>query len=274
MRKTLTFLLAALAATSAFAQVRTPRPSPKASLLQTVGTTDITIQYSRPGVKNRPIWGALVPYGKVWRTGANEATTIQFSEDVTIGGKALKKGLYSLHTTPGADMWTVHFNSVAEQWGSYSYDAAKDVVTVEAKPEKAEFREWLTFEISKMSTDEATVSIRWENVSVPFTVNTDATKKTLAALKNAMKPSWVTPYTAASFAFDNNAATPAEMNAWLDESLKVEQTIANLWLKARIQQKAGQIAEAKKTAEAAIAKATPAQKDFADEVRRQSSAWK
>lgn len=274
MRKTLTFLLTALVATSAFAQVRTPRPSPKSSLMQSVGITDITIQYSRPGVKGRAIWGALVPYGKVWRTGANEATTIQFSDDVSVGGKELKKGLYSLHTTPGADAWTIHFNSVAEQWGSYAYDAAKDVVVVQATPEKAEFREWLTFEIPKMTTDEATVVIRWENLAVPFTVNTNSTAKTLTALKNAMKPSWQTPYSAASFAFDNNAATPAEISAWLDESLKVNENIANLWLKARMQQKAGQIAEAKKTAEAAIAKATPAQKDFAEEVKRQSSSWK
>src|SRR5215212_8662680 len=100
MRKTLVILLALVLATSAFAQVRTPRTSPNATLTQTVGLTDITIKYSRPGVKGRTIWGDLVPYGKVWRTGANEATTISFSDDVTVEGQKLPKGTYSLHTVP------------------------------------------------------------------------------------------------------------------------------------------------------------------------------
>src|SRR5687767_13004731 len=118
MRKTIWILLACFVAATAFAQVRTPRPSPKASVMQNVGLTEITIQYSRPGVKGRAIWGSLVPYDKVWRTGANEATTIEFSEDVAINGQKLKKGLYSLHTIPNPNEWTVIFNSVAEQWGS------------------------------------------------------------------------------------------------------------------------------------------------------------
>lgn len=276
MRKTLTFLMTALIATTAMAQqqMRTPRPSPKATLTQAVGITDITINYSRPGVKGRSIWGALVPYGQVWRTGANEATTIQFSDDVTINGQALKKGSYSLHTIPGQNEWTIIFNSVADQWGSYSHDPSKDALRVTAKPERGEFAEWLTFDIPKMTTDEATVRIRWENVAVPFTVNTDSTKRTLAQFRNAMKPSWQTSYSAANFAFENSAATPDEINTWLDQSLAVNQNIANLWLKARVQQKAGNVAEARKTAELAISKATDAQKDFANEIRRQVSGWK
>src|SRR5687768_6036427 len=122
MRKTLIALLTLVAATSLSAQVKTPRPSPTASLTQTVGLTDVTIKYSRPGVRGRTIWGDLVPHDKVWRTGANEATTITFSEDVTVGGQKLAKGTYSLHTTPGREAWTIHFNSVPDQWGSYSYD--------------------------------------------------------------------------------------------------------------------------------------------------------
>jgi Protein of unknown function (DUF2911) len=274
MRKTIKLLLLIAIAIPLAAQVRTPRPSPKATLTQTVGLTDITINYSRPGVKGRPIWGGLVPYDKVWRTGANEATTITFSDDVTIGGQTLKKGTYSLHTTPGASQWTIHFNSVADQWGSYSYDPAKDVVKVTATPEKAEFREWLTFEIPEMTTDTAKVVIRWENVAVPFTVNTNSTAKTLSALKAAMAPSWLTPYQAASFAFDNKgAATDQEISDWLDQSLRVTQNTANLWLKARFLQRAGKTAEAKKTAEQAIAAATPQQADFASEIRRTIASW-
>jgi hypothetical protein len=275
MRKTWITLAAFLIATTAVAQVRTPRPSPQASLTQAVGLTDVTIKYARPGVKGRTIWGDLVPYGKVWRTGANEATTITFSEDVTVDGKKLPKGTYSLHTTPGQNEWTIHFNSVADQWGSYSYDAAKDVVTVQAKPEKADFREWLTFEIPEMTTDTAKVVIRWENVAVPFTIDTNSTARTMTALKNAMNPDWRTPYMAADFAFNNKGvATDAEINAWLDQSIKVTSNIANLYLKARMAHRAGNKADAIRYGEMAIAAATPQQGDFAGVVRADVEKWK
>src|SRR5437899_746922 len=127
MRK-LTLLLLLLSSLPLAAQLRTPRPSPKASVMQTVGLTDVTIVYSRPGVKGREIWGALVPYDKVWRTGANEATTFAVSDDVMINGQPLPKGTYSLHTIPGKDEWTIIFNKDAGQWGSFSYDEAKDAL--------------------------------------------------------------------------------------------------------------------------------------------------
>lgn len=276
MRKTLTFLLVSLVAAAALAQqVRTPRPSPKATLSQTVGTTDISITYSRPGVKGRPIWGALVPYDKVWRTGANEPTVITFSEDVTINGQALKKGAYSIHTIPGQSEWSIIFNSAADPTGGYSYDEAKNVLTVKAKPEKGSFAEWMTFEVPTMTNDDATIVLRWENVAVPFKVATDSTKRALTALKNAMKPNWQIPLQAASLAFDNpGVATDAEIGAWVDESIKLNETANNLWLKARLQHRMGQTAEAKKTAEQAIAKATPQQSGLVDLIKQQTASWK
>lgn len=276
MRKISLILALVLVATSAFAQqIRTPRPSPQASLTQTVGLTDVTIKYSRPGVKGRQIWGALVPYDKVWRTGANEATTITFSEDVTINGQKLPRGTYSLHTTPGQSSWKIHFNSVADQWGSYSYDPAKDVVVVTATPQAVPHTEWLTFEVPEMSTDKATFHIRWDKVAVPFTVETGATQRVMTQLRNAMRPSWQVPYQAASFAFDNpGAATDAEMNQWIEESLKINQNIANLWLRARMADRAGNRADAIRYGELAIAAATPQQADFAAEVRRNVDRWK
>lgn len=278
MRKHMTLSLVLLfAATAAFGQVRSPRPSPKASLMQSVGLTDITINYNRPGVKGRPIWGALVPYDKVWRTGANEATTIQFSDEVWINGQKLAKGLYSLHTVPAAGDWTVIFNSVAEQWGSYSYTEEKDALRVKVTPQTAEHREWLTFEIPEMTTDTAKVVLRWEKIAVPFTVDTKSTEKTMTAFRNALnpQPDWRTPYMAADFAFNNKgAATDAEMTAWLDQSLKANQNIANLWLRARIAERAGNRAEAIRFGEQAIAAATAQQADFKAEVTRNVEAWK
>lgn len=276
MRKTVLSLAVALIATSAIAQqVKTPRPSPTATFTQTVGVTDITVKYSRPGVKGRTVFGDLVPWDKVWRTGANEATTISFSDDVKINGQDLKKGTYSLHTVPGRDQWSVIFNSVADQWGSYSYDPAKDALRVSAKPERNPAPvEWLTIDVPQMSTDEATFYIRWADVSVPFTVNTNSTARTLASFRQSLGPDWRMPYMAANFAFENKVGTADELNGWLDSSLKANENIANLWLKARVLKEQGKTVEAIRTAERAIAAATPQQKDFADEVKRQSDKWR
>jgi Protein of unknown function (DUF2911) len=276
MKKLSLCIVIALVTVSAFGQqIRTPRPSPQAKFTQTVGVTDITVNYSRPGVKGRTIWGGLVPYDKVWRTGANEATTITFSEDVTISGQKLPKGTYSLHTTPGQSSWKIHFNSVADQWGSYSYDAAKDVVVVNATPVTAPHTEWLTIDVPELTTDKATFHIRWGNVAVPFTVDTGATQKVMTQLRNALNPSWQQPFMAANFAFENKgAATDQEISDWLDKSLAINQNISNLWLKARFLQRLGKTAEARKTAEEAAAKANANQQDFANEIRRQSGEWK
>jgi len=275
MRKTLILALALVVlTTSAFAQVRTPRVSPNASLTQSVGLTDITIKYSRPGVKGRTIWGALVPYDQVWRTGANEATTITFSDDVTVEGQKLAKGTYALFTVPGRTSWAVVFNKQGEQWGAFNYDQAQDAARVNVTPQKAEFREWMGFEINDVTTDTAKVVLRWENVAVPFTVNTDSTAKTLKNLKAAMQPTWQVPYSAASFAFENKgAATDQEISDWLDKSLSVSETTANLWLKARFLQRLGKTAEAKAAAEKAIAAARPDQKDFVNEIKKQIANW-
>lgn len=275
MRKTLITAALLLVATTAVAQTRTPRPSPGAKLTQTVGVTDITINYSRPGVKGRTIWGDLVPYDKVWRTGANEATTISFSDDVWINGQKLTKGMYSLHTIPTKGDWTIIFNSVADQWGSYSYDESKDALRVTTTPSAADFREWMMFEIPEMTTDTAKVVLRWEKIAVPFTVDTKSTEKTMAGLRNALQPDWRAPYTAASFAFENKgAATDAEMMQWIEQSLKVNQNIANLYLRARIAERAGNKADAVRYGEMAIAAATPQQADFASEVRKNVDKWK
>lgn len=277
MRKTIIAMATLLVASAVSAQqLNLPRVSPKGSVMQTVGTTDITITYNRPGVKGRTIWGGLVPYDQVWRTGANEATVIELSDEVQINGQKLAKGKYSLHTIPGRDQWTVIFNKTSNQWGSYSYDQAHDALRVTVKPERAEFREWMQFEIPEMTTDTAKVQLRWENVAVPFTVDTQATAKALEAAEKAIASAssqrWLTPYRAADFAFSSNRMTEAQR--WLDLSLKEQETTANLWLKARMLNAQGKKADALRTAEMAIAKATADQQDFVTEIRRQSQAWK
>jgi Protein of unknown function (DUF2911) len=282
MRKIAFTVATLLVAIGAFAQgttqpqVKYPRPSQKSSLMQSIGNTDMTITYSRPGVKGRSIWGTLVPYDKVWRTGANEATTISFSDDVTVNGQPLPKGTYSLHSIPGRDSWTLIFNKVADQWGSYNYDQSKDQLRVMTTPQKAAFTEWMTFEVPQLNADKATVVLRWENLAVPFTVETGTTTKTVAAARTAVSSAaaddWRTPLRAANYAFDNGMMNDAK--AWSDQAVKTNENIQTLWLKARILQKNGQLADAVRTAETAISKAGPKDAELASEIRTELNSWK
>jgi hypothetical protein len=146
------------------------RISPKAEVMQTVGFTDIRIVYSRPGIKGRTIWGKLVPYDAVWRAGANEATKIIFSTDVTVEGKKLKKGSYSFFAIPGKDYWTLIFNKVADQWGAFEYNESEDALRVKVKTEKASWQEWLSYTINKVSDTSAVIRLEWEKIKVPFKV--------------------------------------------------------------------------------------------------------
>ena len=144
---------------------KSTRPSPPAEAHAVIGTDrQVDVYYSSPAVKGRTIWGSLVPYGKVWRTGANEATIFQTSTDLTIGGKVLPAGKYSLFTIPGEKEWTVIFNSAWDQWGAYKYDSAKDVLRITARAEKSPaFNERMKFQI-----EDNVVAILWENLSVSF----------------------------------------------------------------------------------------------------------
>jgi hypothetical protein len=127
---------------------------------------DVTLEFGRPNVKSRAIWGGLVPYGEVWRTGANEATTISISKDVLVEGKELAAGTYGLFTIPGESEWVVIFNKVADQWGAMKYAEAEDALRVTVKPEVAEFVESMNFEI-----DGSDVVLRWEKLAVPVTIS-------------------------------------------------------------------------------------------------------
>ena len=146
------------------------RISPKAAVIQTVGFTEVRIDYSRPGVKKREIWGKLVPYDAVWRAGANEATKITFSTDVIIEGKKLKKGSYSLFAIPGRNDWTIIFNKVADHWGAFEYNESEDALRFKVKTENAIWQEWLSYTINKASDTSAVIRLEWEKIKVPFKV--------------------------------------------------------------------------------------------------------
>ena len=146
------------------------RISPKAAVIQTVGFTEVGIDYNRPGVKGRIIWGGLVPYNKVWRAGANEATKFTFSTDVKINDKTLKAGSYSFFVIPTKEKWTIIFNKVADQWGAFEYNEAEDALRFEVTPEEGNMQEWMAYTITKTSNNSAIVKLEWEKLKVPFTI--------------------------------------------------------------------------------------------------------
>jgi hypothetical protein len=264
------------ASSVALGQVVTPRPSQKASVMQTIGVTDVTITYSRPGVKGRKIWGdptaeqastkgdatldnqntrpkdaVIVPWGHVWRTGANEATTFVVTDDVVINGQKLAAGSYSLHTIPNKDEWTIVFNGTANQWGSFNYDPAKDTLRVRTKPQWLDqSQEWLEYSFDPVTENSAQVNIRWEKVNVPFTIVVpDVNATTLAHLKTTVsgaKPDdWRTPMQAGNWVLTNT--TPADDAIgmeWLDQSIKIKETFQNLSAKANALYRAGKKDEA------------------------------
>lgn len=260
------------------AQLKLPAVSQHAVVSQTVGLTDLTITYSRPGVKGREIFGGLVPYGKVWRTGANQSTQFAVTTDVEIEGKKLPAGTYSLHTIPGTSEWTVMFNKDAGQFGSFNYDEKKDALRVSVKPEKAEHStEWLEFYFPQISTDAATLMLRWADVALPIHIETNTTANVLAnartAIAGAKPDDWQTPYRAGTFALENGKMTEAK--EWSDAAVKKSENLSTLWLRARIEQKEGHKAEALKTAELALSKQTDKDnKDFVGEVKKQIEEWK
>lgn len=166
-------VVTALGVSSTYAQNRAndkPRVSPNATVSQTIGVTPVTITYGRPHVKGREVFGDLVPYGKIWRTGANEATTIDFPKDVTIEGQALPAGTYTLFTIPEESEWTVVFNSVVKQWGAYDYKKSNDVLRVAVEPQTAEHQEMLTFTFEEVTNQSAKVVLNWSTLELPIAV--------------------------------------------------------------------------------------------------------
>ena len=164
-----------------------PDPSQRAEISQKIGITSITINYHRPLVKNRKIWDGLVPYGKVWRAGANENTTISFSDPVMIEGKPLEKGAYGLHMIPNADEWTIIFSKNSTSWGSFTYDQAEDALRVTVKPRAADMHDALTYDFDQLQPDSAVVELEWEKVAVPFKVSLDVHDAVQASLKRQLR---------------------------------------------------------------------------------------
>jgi tetratricopeptide (TPR) repeat protein len=164
-----------------------PLQSQRAQISQRIGITDVTISYHRPLVNDRKVWDGLVPYGKVWRAGANENTTITFSDPVMIEGKALDRGTYGLHMIPTADDWTIIFSKNSTSWGAFTYDQAEDALRVTVKPKAADMHNALTYDFDQLQPDSAVVELEWEKVAVPFKVSVDVHGAVEASLKKQLR---------------------------------------------------------------------------------------
>lgn len=242
------------AATSQAAKLEFPQASPPATVKQRVGLTDVEIEYSRPSVKGRKIFGGLVPLGEMWRTGANTATKVTFSTDVNFGGTAVAAGSYALFTIPTATSWTIVLNKAVGGWGSYSYDEKNDVVRVTAKPVALpELVETMTINVMNVRDEKAVIAIDWEKTRVPIEIETDVVGVVVPQIQAAMKAEGKKPYFQAAMFYYEHDLDLKQAVAWIDEAVK-EQPEA-MWIvyrKGLILQKAGDKAGAMAAAQQAL----------------------
>lgn len=232
-----------------------PNVSPQARVDQTVGMTDISVSYHRPVVNERDIWGALVPYGQVWRTGANENTVISFSTDVMIEGQALAAGSYGLHTQPGEEEWEIIFSNDSGAWGSFAYDAEHDALRVKVEPETADFQEALGFSFDDPGSDEVTLALRWEKLRVPVKIAAATDELVLASIREQVTGLagffWASWNQAANYCLQNEINLE-EAVEWADRSIGIERRFTNLSTKSQLLAKMGKEDEAAEIIQAAL----------------------
>ena len=213
-----------------------PQLSPSASVSQTIGTTTVEVHYHRPAVRGRQIFGSLVPFGQVWRTGANEATTIRFSDPVQVNGQKVPAGTYALFSIPNQDHWTIIFNRRARQEGAWEYDPREDVLRSDVKPKTVPHTEWLTYEIYPASSATAYVDLYWEKLRVSLLVEVDVDEIVTTRMRKAMRerPSdWKLMSDAAQYCVDQEIHM-GEALGWVERSIKLSEQPANLSVKARL----------------------------------------
>jgi hypothetical protein len=242
------FLITAVlftAATTAHAQValKLPDQSPAASVTQAIGLTEITVNYHRPAVGGRQIWGKLVPYGETWRAGANENTVITFSTDVKIAGKPLRAGSYGLHVLPTAKDWTIMFSTMTQAWGSFTYDAKEDALRVTITPRTTQTsEERLVYRFDEPTDTKATLVLAWEKLAVPIAIEVDTPKIVMTSVRQQLRGpagfSWQGFSQAANY-WVRNGGPLDEALKLIDRSIQANENYRNLNLRATIVEKQG-----------------------------------
>jgi tetratricopeptide (TPR) repeat protein len=239
-----------------------PDQSQRAEVSQKIGITNVTIKYHRPLVKDRKIWGGLVPYGAVWRAGANQNTTISFSDPVTIEGQPLAAGTYGLHMIPNADEWTIIFSKNSTSWGSFTYDQAEDALRVNVKPKAADTHNALTYDIGDLQPDSAVVELEWERVAVPFKVAVDVHSTVEASLKkqlrNLSQYTWMSWDDAANYLLAEKVALDDALT-YTGKSIQIEDRYDNEMTKSTVLKALNRNDESEVAKKKALALANPLQ---------------
>lgn len=264
-RVLLLFQVTVLLTSLAYAQstiLDLPRQSQHAVVTQRIGITDITVNYHRPLVNGRKIWGSVVPYGQVWRAGANENTTIAFSDPVTVEGKLLPKGTYGLHMIPNDKEWTVIFSKNSTSWGSFTYDDKEDALRVTVKPQPADLHEALAYDFDDVKPDSAVVTLRWEKLAVPFKVGVNTNEIVQASLHNQLRGlaqfTWFGWDDAATYLVTNKLNMEDALK-YEDQSIQNEERFDNLITKSQALDALGRKDEAMTTRNKAISMANALQ---------------
>ena len=220
-----------------------PQPSPKAKVEQRIGLTDVTIEYSRPSVKGRVIWGELEAYDVVWRAGANYNTLVSFKDNVKVGGEELKAGTYSFFVTPSKGEWTVMFNSAIDGWGTGKYEAANNVVTLKVEPKKINHQESLRYSIENLTETSGDFVLSWASMSVSFKIEVDVEAKAWTNIDRAIesvdeKTKAKVYRNAAKYAASSKKRLDEGLK-WIVESIETEKSWYSYWVKADVQHAAG-----------------------------------
>jgi hypothetical protein len=239
--------------------VKLPQASSAQTITQGFGLGKVTLSYSRPNTKGRKIFGAMEPFDKVWRTGANAATSITFTDAVKVGGQELAAGTYGLFTIPGKDEWTVIFNKDAKQWGAYEYKEAEDVLRIKVKPVKLKEKvETFTIQFANVLPTTAQIQLAWENTGLNIDLSTEIDAQVMASIDEAMKGEKKPYFAAAQYYYENGKDLDKALE-WANaaEAADGKAPWVKLW-KGRIQLKKGDKAGAIATAEAGIKLATEA----------------
>jgi len=214
-----------------------PLQSQRAQITQRIGITDVTINYHRPLINDRKVWGTLVPYGQVWRAGANINTTITFSDPVMIEGKPLDKGTYGLHMIPNADEWTIIFSKNSTSWGAFTYDQAEDALRVTVKPKAADMHNALTYDFDDLQPDSAVAELEWEKVAVPFKISVDVHDVVQASLKkqlrNLSQYTWISWDEAANYLLTEKIAYDQALT-FANKSIENEDRYDNEMTKSKV----------------------------------------
>ena len=239
-----------------------PRQSQRSVVTQRVALTDISIVYHRPLVGGRRVWGGIVPYGQVWRAGANENTTIAFSRPVTVEGKPLAEGTYGLHMIPNEKEWTVIFSKAHDAWGSFSYKQEEDALRVNVKARPTELHEALTYSFDDLKPAEVTVTLAWEKTAVPVKVAASLEDAVFASMRSELRGGkqyqWGGWDEAANYLLDHHGNLEEALKD-CDQSLQYEERFDNLITKSRVQTAMGKKEDAIAAREKAIAIGNPAQ---------------